>query len=258
MDLSTSRTQARVLQCGFYWPSLFKDAYAMVHSFDSCQRRGNIGRRDEMPLNNILEVELFDVWGVNFMGPFTSSFGNQYILVAVDYVSKWIEAIAALTNDSKAILERVMNKSRKYWSAKLNDALWDLRTAYKTPIGTTPYRLFYGKSCHLRLELEHKARWALKELNYDLDAAGNKRFLQLNELDELRMDAYENAKLYKERTKQWHDSKITRKEIVVGDKDVGKSLVVLRRGIWHGLMVILGLFTFTTCYALKVFDELSK
>ncbi|XP_074299871.1 uncharacterized protein LOC141631046 [Silene latifolia] len=86
--LSTSRTQARVLHCGFYWPSLFKDAYAMVHSCNSCQRRGNIGRRDEMPLNTILEVELFDVWGVDFMGQFSSLFGNQYILVAVDYMSK--------------------------------------------------------------------------------------------------------------------------------------------------------------------------
>ncbi|XP_074299553.1 uncharacterized protein LOC141630680 [Silene latifolia] len=97
--LSTSRTQARVLYC----PCLFTDAYAFVHSCDSCQRRGHIGRRDEMPLNNILEVELFDVWGVDFMGPFPSSFGNQYILVAVDYVSKWIEAIAAPTNDSRVI-----------------------------------------------------------------------------------------------------------------------------------------------------------
>ncbi|XP_074298661.1 uncharacterized protein LOC141629584 [Silene latifolia] len=101
--LSTSRTQARVLHCGFYWPSLFKDTYAMVQSCNSCQRRGNIGRRDEMPLNNILEVELFDVWGVDFMGPFPSSFGNQYILVAVNYVSKWIEAIADPTNDSKVV-----------------------------------------------------------------------------------------------------------------------------------------------------------
>ncbi|XP_074303605.1 uncharacterized protein LOC141638056 [Silene latifolia] len=101
--LSTSRTQARVLHCGFYWPFLFKDAYAMVHSCNSCQRRSNIGRRDEMPLNNILEIELFDVWGMDFMGPFPSSCGNQYILVAVDYVSKWIEAIAAHTNDSKVV-----------------------------------------------------------------------------------------------------------------------------------------------------------
>ncbi|XP_074288290.1 uncharacterized protein LOC141613455 [Silene latifolia] len=101
--LSTSRTQAQVLHCGFYWPSLFKDTYAMVQSCNSCQRRGTIVRRDEIPLNNILEVDLFDVWGVDFMGPFPSYFDNQYILVAVDYVSKWIEAIAVPTNNSRVV-----------------------------------------------------------------------------------------------------------------------------------------------------------
>jgi len=71
-----------------WWPSLFKDAHLFVSKCDQCQRTGNITKRNEMPLNNILEVEIFDVWGVDFMGPFPSSFGNQYILVAVDYVSK--------------------------------------------------------------------------------------------------------------------------------------------------------------------------
>ena len=98
------RTTARVLQSGFYRPTLFKDSYAYVMKCDQCQRIGNISRRYEMPLNNMLEVKSFDVWSIDFIGPFSSSFGNQYILVAVDYVSKWVEAIALPTNDSKVVI----------------------------------------------------------------------------------------------------------------------------------------------------------
>ena len=93
-----------------------------------------------------------------------------------------------------------MNQSRHDWSLKLNDALWAYMTAHKTPLGITPYRVIYGKSCHLPVELEHKAYWAIKKLNFN-NAAGQKRLLDLNELDELRLEAYDNAKLYKERTK---------------------------------------------------------
>ncbi|KAJ9536280.1 hypothetical protein OSB04_un000552 [Centaurea solstitialis] len=82
------RTAAKVLQSGFFWPTLFKDAFEFVKSCDACQRTGNLSQRNEMPLNNILEVELFDVWGIDFMGPFPMSFNHQFILVAVDYVSK--------------------------------------------------------------------------------------------------------------------------------------------------------------------------
>ncbi|PIN02788.1 DNA-directed DNA polymerase [Handroanthus impetiginosus] len=82
------KTAAKILQSGFYWPNLFKDAHSFVANCDRCQRTGNISRTHEMPLNTILEVELFDVWGIDFMGPFVPSFGNLYILVAVDYVSK--------------------------------------------------------------------------------------------------------------------------------------------------------------------------
>ena len=99
-----ARTAAKVLQSGFYWPTLFKDAHSFVVACDRCQRTGNLSRRNEMPLNNILEVELFDVWGIDFMGPFPSSYNNKYILVAVDYVSKWVEAIALPTNDAKVVL----------------------------------------------------------------------------------------------------------------------------------------------------------
>ena len=85
-------------------PSIFKDAYEFVKCCDRCQRTGNITKRHEMPLTNILEVEVFYVWGIDFMGPFLPSFGNLYILVAVDYVSKWVEVAALPTNDAKTVV----------------------------------------------------------------------------------------------------------------------------------------------------------
>ena len=91
-------------EIGFYWPSIFKDAHLFAKSCDECQRTGNIGRRNEMSLTNILEVELFDVWGIDFMGPFPSSYGHKYILLAVDYVSKWVEGIPTITCDAKVVL----------------------------------------------------------------------------------------------------------------------------------------------------------
>ncbi|GKD25815.1 reverse transcriptase domain-containing protein, partial [Tanacetum coccineum] len=217
--------------------------------------------------------EIFDVWGIDFMGLFPSSRGNKYILVAVDYLLKWVEAKALPINDArvvvkflkslfarfgtpraiisdygthfcndqfakvmskfgvkhhlatayhpqtsgqvevsnrglKRILERMVGENRASCSDKLDDALWAFRTAFKTPIGCTPYKLVYGESCHLPIELEHKAYWALKHANFNLKTAGDHRKLQLNELNELRDQAYENSLIYKERTKKLHDSKI--------------------------------------------------
>ncbi|GJR58479.1 reverse transcriptase domain-containing protein [Tanacetum coccineum] len=118
----------------------------------------------------------------------------------------------------KRILERTIGENRASWSDKLDDALWAFRTAYKTPIGCTPYRLVYGKACHLPIELEHKAFWALKQTNLDLNLAGANRKSQINELNELRDEAYENSLLYKEKTKRLHDSKIKNRVFNVGDQ----------------------------------------
>ncbi|GJV54070.1 reverse transcriptase domain-containing protein [Tanacetum coccineum] len=280
---SANLTARKVFDAGFFWPTIYRDAHTMIKSCDTCQRQGKISQRDEMPQNAIQVCEIFDVWGIDFMGPFPSSHGNKYILVAVDYLSKWVEAKALPTNDArvvvkflkslfarfgtpraiisdrgthfcndqfakvmskygvthrlatayhpqtsgqvevsnrglKRILERTVGENRASWSDKLDDALWAFRTAFKTPIGCTPYKLVYEKSCHLPIELEHKAYWALKHANFDLKTAGDHRKLQLNELNELRDQAYENSLIYKERTKKLHDSKIKNRILNVGDR----------------------------------------
>ncbi|KAG7552338.1 Ribonuclease H-like superfamily [Arabidopsis thaliana x Arabidopsis arenosa] len=281
---ATFKTVSKILQAGFWWPTMFKDAQDFVSKCDSCHRKGNISRRNEMPQNPILEVEIFDAWGIDIMGPFPSLYGNKYILVVVDYVSKWVEAIASPTNDArvvrklfktiifprfgvprvvisdggkhfinkvfenllkkhgvkhkvatpyhpqrsgqveisnreiKAILEKTVGITRKDWSAKLDDALWACRTAFKTPIGTTPFNLLYGKSCHLPVELEYKAMWEVKLLNFDIKTAEEKRLIQLNDLNEIRLEAYESSRIYKERTKSFHDKKIISRDFKVGDQ----------------------------------------
>ncbi|XP_022150300.1 uncharacterized protein K02A2.6-like [Momordica charantia] len=98
------KTAAKVLQSGFFWPTLFRDAHSFAQVCDKCQRTGNISKLNEMPLNPILEVEIFDVWGIDFMGPFPPSYGKNYILLAVDYVSKWIEVVATSTNDARVVV----------------------------------------------------------------------------------------------------------------------------------------------------------
>jgi hypothetical protein len=218
------------------------------------------------------------------MGPFKNSHGYEHILVMVDYVSKWVEAMTcpkASTEESiamimsmifprfgtttilisdkgthftgmnfkkclsklgiehmvsmayhpqtngqaetsnrqlKSILNKTIEKGGKDWSRKLDGALWAYRTVFKTPIAMTPYQFVYGKACHLRVELEHKAYWVIKKMNLDLDAAVVKRRIQISELEEMRLKAYENASIYKERIKRWYDKRLKKKEFKEGDK----------------------------------------
>ncbi|KAF5791162.1 putative nucleotidyltransferase, Ribonuclease H [Helianthus annuus] len=319
-------TAQKVFDSGFYWPMVVKDAIEFVRTCERCERTSNISSKDEMPQNTIQVLEVFDVWGVDFMGHFLSSSGNRYILVAIDYVSKWVEALALPTNDArvvvrflkklftrfgvpkaiisdrgthfcnssmekalarygvthrlstayhpqtsgqvenanrgvKRILEKMVGKSRKDWSKKLDDTLWAFRTAYKTLLGTTPFMIMYGKACHLLVELEHRAFWALKTVNLDLTEAARRRFFQIHELEALRDAAYERSWSIKEKTKALHDRRLRGlKEFKVGDKVLLfnsrlKLIAGKLKSRWTGPYVVKEVFPYGT---VELYDEVDK
>nr|GEW86107.1 reverse transcriptase domain-containing protein [Tanacetum cinerariifolium] len=201
---SASYTAKKVFDPGFYWPSIYKDAFELVKHCDSCQRQGKVSQRDEMPQNFIQICKIFDVWAS------TSWVRSQ--------VAKTSGQVEVTNRGLKRIFERTVGENCALWSDKLEDALWAFRTAYKTSIGCTPYCLIYGKACHLPYEIKHKAYWALKHTNFDLTTAGDHRKLQLNELSKLRDQAYENSLIYKQRTKKLHDDKIKNRIFNVSDQ----------------------------------------
>ncbi|XP_028111790.1 uncharacterized protein LOC114310080 [Camellia sinensis] len=119
------------------------------------------------------------------------------------------DQVEVSTREVRNILEKVVRPNRKDWSTRLVDVLWAYRTTYKTPIEMSPYRIVFGKPCHFLVELEHQALWAIKKFNFDMAKAGDHQKLQLNKLEELRNDAYESSKIYKARTKAFHDKHIS-------------------------------------------------
>ncbi|GJV17805.1 reverse transcriptase domain-containing protein [Tanacetum coccineum] len=196
-------TARKVFDTGFFWPTIYKDAHELVKNCNSCQRQGKVSQRDEMPQNSIQVCEIFDVWGIDFMGPFPSSKGNKYILVAVDYLSKWVEAKALPTNEPELFVN--FFKSTLRWVGGMG-------------VGGGGGGVGSDSVAPRAIIIRTQAYWALKHTNFDLKTAGDHRKVQLNELNELRDEAYENSLIYKEKTKRIHDSKIKNRVFNVGDR----------------------------------------
>ncbi|GJR14797.1 reverse transcriptase domain-containing protein, partial [Tanacetum coccineum] len=249
-------TAKKVLDSGFYWPTIIKEAHTLVRLSEACQKIGNISKRDEMGLNNIQVCEIFNIWGINFMGPFPNSYKFEYILVAVDYVSKWAEAQALPTNDARVVItflkklfccfgmpkalisdrgthfyNKIMKRTMKRYGVnhrfstsyhpQTSDQVENTNRALKIILEKTvkDNPAIWSKNSMTLCGLFALPTKHLPNCNPDLIAAGEKRMFQLHKLDELRHQAYENSRLYKAITKVWHDRKLRmRKEFKQGNK----------------------------------------
>ncbi|XP_070057467.1 uncharacterized protein [Nicotiana tomentosiformis] len=189
------RTAAKVLSCGFYLPTLYKDASDLVKRCDECQRAGEISKKNEIPLTTILEIAV--------------ALPNNEARSVVAFLKK---NIFTRFGTPRAII----SDGGVHICNKVFDTLLT-KTAYKTLIGMSPYRLVFGKACYLPVKLEHKAMWASKNLNLEWDVAANLRVAQLNKLDKFWYLAYTSSSLYKEKMKYLHDKYIRNKEFKDGD-----------------------------------------
>ncbi|GJR27374.1 reverse transcriptase domain-containing protein [Tanacetum coccineum] len=206
---SANCTAKKVFDSGFYWLTIYRDVHDLVTRCDACQRQGKIRKKMKWPKMQFKYVRSLTCGA-------SISWARSRLLDA--YHPQTSGQVEVLNRGLKRILERTVGENLASWSDKLDDALWSFRTAFNTLIGCTPYKLVYGKACHLPIELEHKAYWALKHCNFDLKTAGDHRKVQLNELNELQDQAYENSLIYKEKTKKIHDSKIKNRVFNVGDQ----------------------------------------
>ncbi|GJU76429.1 reverse transcriptase domain-containing protein [Tanacetum coccineum] len=143
-------TAKKVLDSGFYWPTIIKEDYTQVRLCEACQKTGNISKRNEMPLNNIQIMEkTIEIYGVNHR-------------LSTSYHPQTSGQVEKTNTALKRILKKTVKDNPAIWSRKLDDALWAFHTAFKTPTGTTLCKLVYGKNCHMPFEIEHRAYWALK------------------------------------------------------------------------------------------------